>query len=122
MTSPLVLAVLAVPLWAICIALLLPGVLPSGRPAVLTVCAVVIVAGVGAAVWKYPSWEAGMLLVGAPAIVLAVTAGRPARVLDPRWTTVEPTEADEAAADRYAFRAVLVTAASVVLLVIAFGF
>ena len=116
------LAVLAVPLWAASVALLMRGVLPSARPVVGAACAAVVAAGVAAAVWKHPSWEAGMLLVGAPAIVLAVTAGRPARVLDPRWTAPEPTEEDEATADRYAFRAVLATAVSVVLLVLIFGF
>jgi hypothetical protein len=117
-----VLAVLAVLLWSASVALLLRGVLPSARPVVAAGCAAVVAAGVAAAVWKHQSWEAGMLLVGAPAIVLAATAGRPARVLDPRWTTPDPTEEDEAAADRYAFRAVLATAVSVVLLVLAFGF
>ena len=122
MSSLAVLAVLAVPLWAVSVLLLLRGVLPPARPVMVAACAVVVAAGVAAALWKHPSWESGMLLVGAPAIVLAVPAGRPARVLDPRWTTAEPTEEDEAAADRYAFRAVLATAASVVLLVIVFGF
>ncbi|CAA9283380.1 MAG: hypothetical protein AVDCRST_MAG41-3773 [uncultured Corynebacteriales bacterium] len=122
MSSVAVLAALAVPLWAVSAALLRRGVLPSARPVVAAACGLVVAAGVAAAVWKHPSWEAGMLLVGAPAIVLAVTAGRPARVLDPRWTTAEPTEEDEVAADRYAFRAVLATAASVVVLVIVFGF
>lgn len=122
MSSLVVLVVVAVPLWAVLVTLLLRAVLPTAVAPVLVMSGFVVALGVLAAIWKHPSWEAGMLLVGAPAILLAVTAGRPARVLDPRWTAPEPTEEDEAAADRYAFRVVLAVAVSVVVLVLAFGF
>jgi hypothetical protein len=122
MSSLVVLALLAVPLWAVLVTLLLRTILPAAVVPVLAVSAGIVLLGVLAAVWKHPSWESGMLLVGVPAILLATTAGRPARVLDPRWTSAAPTEDDEATADRYAFRAVLAVAASVVVLVLLFGF
>ena len=79
--------------------------------------------GVAVATWKYPSWEALLLLVGAPAIAVAVTAGHPVRMLDPKWRMAEDdvTAELEAEADRYAFRAVLTVVVSVVLLMITFG-
>jgi hypothetical protein len=64
-----------------------------------------------------------LLLVGVPAIAVAVTAGHPVRMLDPKWrlAAADVTEETEAEADRYAFRAVLSVVVAVVLLTIVFG-
>ena len=110
--------------WAVLLGLLLRQVPRTGWPVVLAGSAGLLVAGAAVAGWKYPSWEALLLLVGVPAIAVAVTAGHPARMLDPKWRMAadEVTEEAEQEADRYAVRAVLAVAVSVVLLVIVFGF
>lgn len=119
-----VLVVGALLVWAALLARVLAEVPRPAWPVVLGGAGALLLAGLAAAVWKYPSWEAVLLLVGVPAIALAVTAGHPARMLDPKWRLPadEVTEDAEAEADRYAFRAVLATVVSVVLLVITFGF
>lgn len=110
--------------WAALLALLLRETPRPAWPVVLAGAAAVVLAGAAAAGWKYPSWEAVLLLVGMPAIALAVTAGHPVRMLDPKWRVAadDVTPELEAEADRYAFRAVLAVAVAVVLLVIVFGF
>jgi hypothetical protein len=110
--------------WAVLLGLLLRQVPRTGWPVVLAGSAGLLIAGTAVAGWKYPSWEALLLLVGVPTIAVAVTAGHPARMLDPKWRMAadEVTEEAEQAADRYAFRAVLAVVVSVVLLVIVFGF
>jgi len=109
--------------WAVLLGLLLAEAPRAAWPAVLVGAGALLAAGAGAATWKYPSWEALLLLVGAPAIAVAVTAGRPVRMLDPKWRMAEDevTPELEAEADRYAFRAVLAVVVSVVLLMITFG-
>jgi hypothetical protein len=110
--------------WAALLGLLLREVPRPGWPVVLAGTAGLVVGGAVTAGWKYPSWEAVLLLVGVPAVALAVTAGRPVRILDPKWRMAadDVTEEAEAEADRYAFRVVLAMVVAVVLLVIAFGF
>ena len=110
--------------WAALLGLLLWEVPRTAWPVVLAGSAGPVVAGVAVAGWKYPSWEAVLLLVGVPAIAVVVTAGHPVRMLDPKWRmgSDEVTEEAEAEADRYAFRVVLALAVAVVLLVIVFGF
>jgi hypothetical protein len=117
MVSLPVLAAVAAPVWAV----LAWALLRAARPVTLAFAGVVLGAGVVAAAWKYPSWEAVLLLLGAPVIALAVTRGQPARMLDPRWTSAEDTEEAAGEAERYAFRAVLAMVVSAALLVIAFG-
>ena len=109
--------------WAGLLGLLLREAPRTAWPVALAGSAGLLVAGVAVATWKYPSWEALLLLVGAPAIAVAVTAGHPVRMLDPKWRVAEDdvTPELEAEADRYAFRAVLTVAVSVVLLMITFG-
>ena len=115
----LVLAPLA---WAVLVGLLLREAPRSAWPVALAGSAG-LAAGVAVATWKYPSWEALLLLVGVPAIAVAVTAGHPVRMLDPKWRmpSDEVTDEDEALADRYAFRAVVATAVSAAAMVITFG-
>jgi hypothetical protein len=119
-----VLAGVAALAWAGLLGLLLREVPRTGWPVVLAGAAGLVASGVAAAGWKYPSWEAVLLLVGVPAIAVAVTAGRPVRLLDPKWRMAadEVTETAEAEADRYAFRAVLAVVVALVLAVIVFGF
>jgi hypothetical protein len=109
--------------WAAMLGLLLAEAPRTARPVVLAGSAGLLVGGVAVAGWKYPSWEAVLLLVGVPAIAVAVTAGHPVRMLDPKWRMAsdEVTEDAEAEADRYAFRAVLAVALAVVVLMIVFG-
>jgi hypothetical protein len=109
--------------WAAMLGLLLAEAPRTARPVVLAGSAGLLVGGVAVAGWKYPSWEAVLLLVGVPAIAVAVTAGHPVRMLDPKWRMAsdEVTEDAEAEADRYAFRAVLAVALAVVILMIVFG-
>ena len=109
--------------WAALVGLLLAEAPRTAWPVVLAGSAGLLVAGVAVAGWKYPSWEAVLLLVGVPAIAVAVTAGHPVRMLDPKWRMAsdEVTEDAEAEADRYAFRAVLAVAVAVVVLMIVFG-
>ena|SRR5215211_5650408 len=110
--------------WAVLLALLLREVPRPAWPVVLAGSAGLVLGGAAVAGWKYPSWEAVLLLVGVPAIAVAVTAGHPARMLDPKWrlAAADVTEETEAEADRYAFRAVLAVVVAVVLLTIVFGF
>jgi hypothetical protein len=124
MWSVPVLAGVAALAWAVLLGLLLREVPRSAWPVVLAGSSGLLLGGVAVAGWKYPSWEAVLLLVGVPAIAVAVTAGHPARMLDPKWRVAadEVTEEAENEADRYAFRAVLAMIVSVVLLVIVFGF
>ena len=121
--SVLVLVPVAVLTWAALLGLLLREAPRTAWPVALAGSAALLVAGAAVASWKYPSWEALLLLVGAPAIAVAVTAGHPVRMLDPKWRMSEDdvTPELEAEADRYAFRAVLTVAVSVVLLMITFG-
>jgi hypothetical protein len=100
-----------------------PGHLQPTLATLLLPFAALLVAGAAVATWKYPSWEALLLLVGAPAIAVAVTAGHPVRMLDPKWRMSEDavTPELEAEADRYAFRAVVTVAVSVLLLMVTFG-
>lgn len=123
MWSVPVLAGVAGLLWVALLGLLLAEAPRTAWPVALAGSAALLVAGVAVATWKYPSWEAVLLLVGAPAIAVAVTAGHPARMLDPKWRMPEDavTPDVEAEADRYAFRAVLAVAVSVALLMITFG-
>ena len=123
MGGVLVLVPAALVAWAVLLGLLLRESPRSAWPVTLAGSAGLLAAGVAVATWKYPSWEALLLLVGIPAIAVAVTAGHPARMLDPKWRMAEDevTEEAEAEADRYAFRAVLTTAVSLVVLVITFG-
>jgi hypothetical protein len=109
--------------WAALLGLLLVEAPRSAWPVVLAGSGGLLVGGVAVAGWKYPSWEAVLLLVGVPAIAVAVTAGHPVRMLDPKWRMAadEVTEDAEAEADRYAFRAVLAVAVAVVVLMIVFG-
>jgi hypothetical protein len=109
--------------WAALLVLLLREAPRRAWPAMAAAAAIAVAAGSIAAGLKYPSWEALLILVGVPAIALGVTAGHPTRILDPRWTTPEEeiTEEAEVRADRYAWRAVLVVIASVVFLMITFG-
>jgi hypothetical protein len=113
----------AVAVWAALLVLLLREAPRSAWPGMLVGAAGTVLAGVVAAGLKYPSWEALLILIGAPAIALGVTAGHPTRILDPKWTTPEEeiTEEAEASADRYAWRAVLVVIVSVTFLMITFG-
>ena len=124
MWNVLVLAPAALVAWAVLLGLLLREAPRTAWPVALAGSAGLLAAGVAVATWKYPSWEAILLLVGTPAIAVAVTFGHPARMLDPKWRMAEDevTEELEAEADRYAFRAVLTLAVSVVVLVITFGF
>jgi hypothetical protein len=117
------LATAAAGAWAALLVLLLREAPRPAWPFVLAGVAVTVLAGMIAAGVKYPSWEALLLLIGAPAIALCVTAGHPTRILDPKWTTPEEeiTEEAEAIADRYAWRMVLALAVSVTLLMIVFG-
>lgn len=110
--------------WAVLLGLLFREVPRTAWPVVLAGSAGLVLGGAAVAGWKYPSWEAVLLLVGVPAIAVAVTAGHPVRMLDPKWRVAadEVSEEAEEEADRYAFRAVLAVAVSVVLLVIVFGF
>ena len=109
--------------WAALLGLLLAEAPRAAWPVVLASSAGLLVGGVAVAGWKYPSWEAVLLLVGVPAIAVAVTAGHPVRILDPKWRMAsdEVTEDAEAEADRYAFRGVLAVAVAVVVLMIVFG-
>jgi hypothetical protein len=109
--------------WAALLGLLLREAPRRAWPVPLAGSAALLVAGAAVATWKYPSWEALLVLVGAPAIAVAVTAGHPVRMLDPKWRMAEDevTPEIEAEADRYAFRAVLTVAVSVALLMIIFG-
>lgn len=109
--------------WAVLLALLLRQLPRTAWPVALAGSAGLLVGGAAVAGWKYPSWEAVLLLVGLPVIALVVTAGHPVRMLDPKWRVDgdEVTEEAEAEADRYAFRAVLAVVVSVVLLMIVFG-
>jgi hypothetical protein len=109
--------------WAVLLGLLLRQLPRTAWPVALAGSAGLLVGGAAIAGWKYPSWEAVLLLVGLPVIALVVTAGHPARMLDPKWRMAgdEVTEEAEAEADRYAFRAVLTVVVSVVLLMIVFG-
>ena len=109
--------------WAALLGLLLAEAPRTAWPVVLASSAGLLVGGVAVAGWKYPSWEAVLLLVGVPVIAVAVTAGHPVRMLDPKWRMAsgEVTEDAEAEADRYAFRAVLAVALAVVVLMIVFG-
>jgi hypothetical protein len=109
--------------WAALVGLLLAEAPRPAWPVVLAGSAGLLVGGVAVAGWKYPSWEAVLLLVGVPAIAMAVTGGHPVRMLDPKWRMAsdEVTEDAEAEADRYAFRAVLAVAVAVVVLMIVFG-
>lgn len=118
-----VLAVAVVLSWVVVLTLLLRAVPRSAWPAVLIGSGATLLAGALAAAVKYPSWEALLLLVGAPVIAVAVTAGRPALLLDPKWTLPpdEITDEAEERADRYAWRAVLVVIAAVVFGMITFG-
>jgi hypothetical protein len=115
---------LALVAWAVLLGLLLREAPRPAWPVALAGSAGLLAAGVAVATWKYPSWEALLLLVGVPAIAVAVTAGHPVRMLDPKWRMAEDevTAEAEAEADRYAFRAVLTTALSVAVLMITFGF
>ena len=109
--------------WAVLLGLLLRQLPRTAWPVALAGSAGLLVGGAAIAGWKYPSWEAVLLLVGLPVIALVVTAGHPVRMLDPKWRMAaeEVTEDAEAEADRYAFRAVLTVVVSVVLLMIVFG-
>jgi hypothetical protein len=109
--------------WAALLVQLLREAPRAAWPVVVAGAAGTVAAGVVAAGLKYPSWEALLILVGAPAIALGVTAGHPTRILDPKWTTPEEeiTAEVEARADRYAWRAVLLVIVSVVFLMITFG-
>lgn len=120
----LVLVPAALVAWAVLVGLLLREAPRTAWPVALAGSAGLLAAGIAVATWKYPSWEALLLLVGVPAIAVAVTAGHPVRMLDPKWRVAadEVTDELEAEADRYAFRAVLATVVSMVLLVITFGF
>lgn len=120
----LVLVPVALVAWAVLLSLLLREAPRTAWPVALAYSGGLLVAGVAVATWKYPSWEALLLLVGIPAIAVAVTAGHPVRMLDPKWRMAEDevTEEAEAEADRYAFRAVLTTAVSAAMLMITFGF
>ena len=123
MWSLAVLAPVALLAWAGLLCLLLREAPRAAWPVALAGSAGLVLLGVAVATWKYPSWEALLLLVGAPAIAVAVTAGHPVRMLDPKWRMAEDdvTAELEAEADRYAFRAVLTVVVSVVLLMITFG-
>jgi hypothetical protein len=105
--SVLVLVPVAVLTWAALLGLLLREAPRTAWPVALAGSAALLVAGAA----------------GAPAIAVAVTAGHPVRMLDPKWRMSEDdvTPELEAEADRYAFRAVLTVAVSVVLLMITFG-
>jgi hypothetical protein len=118
-----VLAAVALVAWSVLLGLVLAEAPRSAWPVVLAGAGALLVAGTVVATWKYPSWEAVLLLVGAPAIAVAVTAGHPVRMLDPKWRMAEDevTPDAEAEADRYAFRAVLAVSVSVVFLMITFG-
>jgi hypothetical protein len=120
---PVLVAVAALA-WAALLGLLLREAPRSAWKVVLAGSAALVLGGAAVAGWKYPSWEAVLVLVGVPAIAVAVTAGHPVRMLDPKWRMAadEVTEEAEAEADRYAFRAVLAVAVAVVLLVVVFGF
>jgi hypothetical protein len=109
--------------WAALLVLLLREAPRPAWPFAIAAVAVTLAGGAIAAGVKYPSWEALLLLVGAPAIALGVTAGHPTRILDPKWTASdeEITEEAEARADRYAWRVVLALAVSVTFLMIVFG-
>jgi len=109
--------------WAALLVLLLREAPRHAWPAMVAAATATVVAGAVVAGLKYPSWEALLILVGVPAIALGVTAGHPTRILDPRWTTPEEeiTEEAEVRADHYAWRAVLVVIASVMFLMITFG-
>jgi hypothetical protein len=124
MWDVLVLAPVVLVAWSVLLGLLLREAPRPAWPVAFAGSAGLLVAGIAVATWKYPSWEAILLLVGTPAIAIAVTAGHPARMLDPKWRVAESevTEELEAEADRYAFRAVLALAVSVVFLIITFGF
>ncbi len=123
MWSVAALVLAAAVVWAALLALLLREAPRPAWPVMVGGAAAVVVAGMITAGLKYPSWEALLILIGAPAIALGVTAGHPTRILDPKWTTPEEeiTEEAEASADRYAWRAVLVVIVSVVFLMITFG-
>ena len=62
--------------WAALLGLLLAEAPRTAWPVVLAGSAGLLLGGVAVAGWKYPSWEAVLLLVGVPAIAVAVTAGR----------------------------------------------
>lgn len=118
------LAAVALLVWSVLLGLVLAEAPRAAWPVALAGAGALLVAGAVVATWKYPSWEAVLLLVGAPTIALAVTAGHPVRMLDPKWRMAEDevTPDAEAEADRYAFRAVLAMVVSVVVLMITFGF
>jgi hypothetical protein len=109
--------------WAVLLGRLLAEMPRTAWPAMLVGSAALLALGTAVATWKYPSWEALLLLLGAPAIAVAVTAGHPVRMLDPKWRVAEDevTPEQEAEADHYAFRAVLAMVVSVVLLMLTFG-
>jgi hypothetical protein len=113
----------AAAVWAALLLLLLREAPRSAWPAMFAGAAATVLAGVVVAGLKYPSWEALLILIGAPTIAVGVTAGHPSRILDPKWTTPEEeiTEEAEASADRYAWRAVLVVIVSVTFLMVTFG-
>ena len=123
MGSVLVLGAATVTVWATLLPLLLRGVLRTAWPAIMAGAAAPLLGGAVTAGVKYPSWEALLLLIGAPVTALVVTNGRPARLLDPKWTMPEDEITDEAEAlsDRYAWRLVLVILVAIVFLMITFG-
>jgi hypothetical protein len=123
MWSIAALALAAAGAWALLLVLLLREAPRGAWPVMMAVAAGTVAAGAVTAGLKYPSWEALLILLGAPAIALGVTAGHPTRILDPKWTTPEDeiTDEAEARADRYAWRAVLLVIGAVVFLMITFG-
>ena len=123
MWSVLVLGSATLVVWATLLALLLRAVLRTAWPAMMAGSSAPILVGAVTAGLKYPSWEALLLLIGAPVTAIVVTRGRPARLVDPKWTMPEDEITDEAEAlsDRYAWRLVLVMLVAVVFLMITFG-
>ena len=85
MWNVLALAPAALVAWAVLLGLLLREAPRTAWPVALAGSAGLLAAGVAVATWKYPSWEAILLLVGTPAIAVAVTFGHPVRMLDPKW-------------------------------------
>ena len=75
MWNVLVLAPAALVAWAVLLGLLLREAPRTAWPVALAGSAGLLAAGVAVATWKYPSWEAILLLVGTPAIAVAVTFG-----------------------------------------------
>jgi hypothetical protein len=123
MGNELVLLAGAVAVWSTLLVLLLREVPRTAWRVVFAGAAAPLLVGLIAAGLKYPSWEAVLLLLGAPALAITVTSGRPVRLLDPKWTMAEEdiTAEAEEAADRYAWRLVVVLIVAVVLLMITFG-